>query len=178
VSESSQDLNAHLARQRFSPGQVAQIVGKQVPPPLSRRLVLPWPPSVNPSCHKHVLTGKNVQTGYYQLVLIGKRPQIAITKAGWQFRERVEAAARANRAGTFAGRLVLTGHCYQPNNLRRDLDNILKALFDSLTHAAVWEDDSQVWELHLYKHDPQPDHPRVEVEISVQPGNHPLLEGK
>ncbi|ADU71531.1 RusA family crossover junction endodeoxyribonuclease [Pantoea sp. At-9b] len=33
---------------------------------------------------------------------------------------------------------------YPPTRLRRDLDNYQKALFDSLTHAGVWLDDSQI----------------------------------
>ena len=32
---------------------------------------------------------------------------------------------------------------------RRDLDNYLKALFDAITAAQVWEDDSLVKELHV-----------------------------
>ena len=32
----------------------------------------------------------------------------------------------------------------------RDLDNYSKVLFDSLTGYA-WEDDSQIWKLHLEK---------------------------
>ncbi|EHX2466952.1 RusA family crossover junction endodeoxyribonuclease, partial [Escherichia coli] len=33
---------------------------------------------------------------------------------------------------------------FPPDNRIRDLDNYNKALFDALTHAGVWEDDSQV----------------------------------
>lgn len=33
---------------------------------------------------------------------------------------------------------------FPPTRARRDLDNFQKALFDSLTHAGVWADDSQV----------------------------------
>ncbi|AMO47598.1 Crossover junction endodeoxyribonuclease rusA [Enterobacter sp. FY-07] len=33
---------------------------------------------------------------------------------------------------------------YPPDARRRDIDNYNKALFDALTHAGVWEDDSQV----------------------------------
>lgn len=31
-----------------------------------------------------------------------------------------------------------------PDRIRRDLDNFQKALFDAMTHAGVWKDDSQV----------------------------------
>ncbi len=37
-----------------------------------------------------------------------------------------------------------------PDNRKRDLDNYSKVLFDSLTGYA-WEDDSQIWKLHLEK---------------------------
>lgn len=33
---------------------------------------------------------------------------------------------------------------YPPDNRKRDLDNYLKALFDSMTNANVWGDDSQI----------------------------------
>jgi len=41
------------------------------------------------------------------------------------------------------GRLAIEIQASPPDNRRRDLDNILKALLDSITHARVIEDDSQ-----------------------------------
>jgi crossover junction endodeoxyribonuclease RusA len=38
-----------------------------------------------------------------------------------------------------------------PDKRRRDLDNILKALLDGLTHSGVWGDDSQVVDLRIVK---------------------------
>lgn len=38
---------------------------------------------------------------------------------------------------------------HMPDNRRRDLDNINKSLLDSITHAGVWLDDSQIDELHV-----------------------------
>lgn len=37
---------------------------------------------------------------------------------------------------------------YPPDNRKRDLDNALKVLFDSFEMAGVYEDDSQIKELH------------------------------
>ncbi|MNF17489.1 Crossover junction endodeoxyribonuclease RusA [compost metagenome] len=33
---------------------------------------------------------------------------------------------------------------FPPTRAKRDLDNFQKALFDGLTHAGIWKDDSQV----------------------------------
>lgn len=41
------------------------------------------------------------------------------------------------------GRLMIEILAFPPDRRRRDLDNILKATLDSLTHAAVIEDDCQ-----------------------------------
>jgi crossover junction endodeoxyribonuclease RusA len=36
-----------------------------------------------------------------------------------------------------------------PDRRRRDIDNYTKAIFDGLTHARVWGDDSQVKDLRI-----------------------------
>jgi crossover junction endodeoxyribonuclease RusA len=41
------------------------------------------------------------------------------------------------------GRLAIEIKATPPDKRKRDLDNILKSLLDSLTHARVIEDDSQ-----------------------------------
>ena len=45
----------------------------------------------------------------------------------------------------------LTVVLYPPDNRTRDLDNYMKALLDALTHAGVWEDDSQADQLLIYR---------------------------
>jgi crossover junction endodeoxyribonuclease RusA len=51
----------------------------------------------------------------------------------------------------------------QPDRRIRDLDNLAKAVLDSLTHAGAWEDDAQVHDLHVaWGHER---HPCAVVEI-------------
>ncbi|MGP1938918.1 RusA family crossover junction endodeoxyribonuclease, partial [Citrobacter freundii] len=47
----------------------------------------------------------------------------------------------------------------------RDIDNYNKALFDALTHAGVWEDDSQIKRM-LVEWGPVVPKGRVEITIS------------
>ncbi|WP_134871266.1 RusA family crossover junction endodeoxyribonuclease, partial [Cronobacter sakazakii] len=54
---------------------------------------------------------------------------------------------------------------YPPDARRRDIDNYNKALFDALTHAGVWEDDSQVKRM-LVEWGPVIKKGRVEITIS------------
>ncbi|TCB96069.1 RusA family crossover junction endodeoxyribonuclease [Kosakonia quasisacchari] len=57
---------------------------------------------------------------------------------------------------------------YPPDARRRDIDNYNKALFDALTHAGVWEDDSQVKRL-LVEWGPVEKGGRVDVTIKSLP---------
>jgi len=54
---------------------------------------------------------------------------------------------------------------FPPDARRRDIDNYNKALFDALTHAGVWEDDSQVKRM-LVEWGPVTKKGRVEITIS------------
>ena len=52
------------------------------------------------------------------------------------------------------GDVSLLVECYPPDRRRRDLDNLLKALQDSLQAAGAFEDDSQIKELRMKMEDP------------------------
>lgn len=41
---------------------------------------------------------------------------------------------------------------YLPDKRKRDIDNILKCLLDTLTHSGVYVDDSLIYDLHVIKH--------------------------
>jgi crossover junction endodeoxyribonuclease RusA len=40
---------------------------------------------------------------------------------------------------------------FPPDKRKRDIDNLLKSLLDSLTHAKVWKDDNQISDLRIYR---------------------------
>ena len=98
----------------------------------SLTLDLPFPPTVN---------------GYWRN--IGDNRTI-ISKQGRIFRQEVAEIVMANRAAWKIAKPVCVFVTYSPPDRRvRDLDNYAKALFDSLTHAGVWADDSQIREMHI-----------------------------
>lgn len=97
------------------------------------KLTLPWPPSVNRYWRRR-----------------GHR--YFISNEGQDFRETVGLICMG-LAGSFKinERLCVKIDAYPPDKRRRDLDNILKALFDSLQHALVYEDDNQIDEIHIVR---------------------------
>lgn len=95
-------------------------------------LTLPWPPSVN----KYWRT--------YQGRMI-------ISAEGRSYRKAVADQVLIQRgAKHYAGKLRVQIEAYRPDNRRRDLDNLLKAVLDGCTHAGVWEDDSNIVDLRIY----------------------------
>ena len=86
-------------------------------------ITLPYPPSIN---------------RYYRRV--GQRT--LISKQGRDYRTTICRVARV--PAPFEGRLDVSVLVSPPDQRRRDLDNTLKALLDSLQHAGVYLDDSQI----------------------------------
>lgn len=117
--------------------------GGGIPMPEEIRVVLPYPPTVNT---------------YWRMV----NGRMIISKAGRQYREAV--VARAAFRGRVDGRLLVVIDAYPPDRRKRDLDNILKSLVDSLAHAGVYEDDSQIDKYVVERRDVV-DGGRVEVYV-------------
>lgn len=91
-------------------------------------LDLPWPPSVNT---------------YYRSPRSGRLAgRTLISEAGRNYRKAVEDYVRLKRLGvTLRGSLAIRIMAFPPDRRTRDLDNCLKALLDSITHAKAVEDD-------------------------------------
>lgn len=82
------------------------------------------------------------------------------TKTGYQYEAKSQWKAEPAR-----GPVALTVTFFFKNYRRRDLDNHNKIVLDAL-NSIVYEDDSQIDELHLYrKCDPKT--PRIEVSIRL-----------
>ena len=95
-------------------------------------LTLPWPPSVNK----------------YWRTFQGR---MIISAEGRSYRKAVADQVLIQRgAKHYAGKLRVQIEAYRPDNRRRDLDNLLKAVLDGCTHAGVWEDDSNIVDLRIY----------------------------
>jgi crossover junction endodeoxyribonuclease RusA len=95
-------------------------------------LSLPWPPSVN----------------RYWRTFQGR---MIISAEGRTYRKSVADQVLIQRgAKHYQGKLKVEIEAWRPDNRRRDLDNLLKAVLDSLTHAGVWEDDGNIVDLRIY----------------------------
>lgn len=99
------------------------------------RLELPWPPSVN---------------HYWRHV----GAKVLISSEGRRYRQHVAAAVLIAGRPTIAGRIAVSILAAPPDRRRRDLDNMLKAVLDSLAHAGVYEDDSQIDDLAIGRRPP------------------------
>lgn len=93
-------------------------------------LELPYPPSTN-TYWRHPSKGP----------LAGRH---LISEKGRLYRTAVQAAVLLQRVKAVSGRVSVDVLAYAPDRRQRDTDNLLKALFDGITHAGAWADDSQI----------------------------------
>ncbi|EQA1140096.1 TPA: RusA family crossover junction endodeoxyribonuclease [Escherichia coli] len=118
------------------------------------KLVLPFPPSVNTywrAPNSGPLKGRH---------LISAKGRAFQSSACASIIEQLRCLPKPSSAPASV-EIVL----YPPDARRRDIDNYNKALFDALTHAGVWEDDSQVKRM-LVEWGPQVPGGKVEITIT------------
>lgn len=93
-------------------------------------LSLPYPPTAN-----HLRRPATVN---------GKARLVNTKRAGDYYREVALHVAAQYRGRPLQGDLSVEVYVHPPDKRRRDLLNVEKALFDALSKAGVWSDDSQV----------------------------------
>lgn len=103
---------------------------------------LPYPPSVN-----HYWGHKVFKNRYGKSLV-----QTYITKDGTQYQKTAGEILKLSinplyrKSGIFPlnGDLIVEERFWMPDHRKRDLDNVQKALWDTITKARIWVDDSQV----------------------------------
>jgi len=95
----------------------------------------------------------------------GQRGKMRFVNAkGKAFRSEVFYMFKKTKKKQIDGRLSVTVTVYQKDKRRRDLDNLGKSLLDSMQHAGVYKDDSQIDRLLFErKFDSETNHCRVQV---------------
>lgn len=119
------------------------------------RLSLPFPPSVNTYWRA---PNKGPLAGRHLISAKGRQYQSAACAAVVEQLRRIPKPVETY--------LAVEITLYPPDARRRDLDNYNKALFDALTHAGVWLDDSQVKRM-LVEWGPVLKHGKVDIAISA-----------
>lgn len=98
---------------------------------------LPWPPSVN---HYYIRTRRGM--------IIGKKGIEYLQEV-----KRLVANADTTEPTPMRGDLRMTVFAYPPDKRRRDLDNLCKCLWDSLTKSGVYDDDFQIADFRILRCD-------------------------
>jgi len=93
-------------------------------------LTIPWPPSIN---------------RYYRAV----KGRSILSQEAREYRAAV--VELVNQAIPFTDRLKVVMHAFPPDRRKRDLDNLIKSVQDSLQHAGVYVDDSQIDHLSIHR---------------------------
>lgn len=104
---------------------------------ITQEYVLPWPPSVNKAWVPGKRNGKTF---------------MMLTDRQRDYRSQVLVAIRNQFPNpTLNCALRVTIALHPKTHARYDCDNFCKSILDGMTHAKVWEDDSQVMQLNVSK---------------------------
>jgi Holliday junction resolvase RusA-like endonuclease len=111
------------------------------------------------------LSGEPKSTGHiYRYACRGTFPAMYMTTFGRKLKEQYQQEARAQWKGKpLEGDIEVSIALYFGTKRKADLDNFNKLSLDALT-GIVWEDDSQISELHL-KRAYDKGRPRIEVRL-------------
>ncbi|MBN2641380.1 MAG: RusA family crossover junction endodeoxyribonuclease [Victivallales bacterium] len=109
-------------------------------------LELPYPPSIN---------------HYWRM----GNHHMYLSDEGKRYKQIVFGIVRIARVAPFIGDVSLIMDAYPPDRRRRDLDNIQKAVWDALTDAGLYEDDSQVKHMEAWMREPL-EHGKIIVTVS------------
>lgn len=142
---SASDIEAKSARNKAAWGEagVREVFGTLTTPPtylvgnhtkLPPQYELPFPPSVN-TYWRNLGNGRTV-----------------LSAKAREYRKVVIALTASKKP--LLSRLRMVIELYPPDRRRRDVDNSLKAILDSLQHAGVYRDDEQIDELTVMKKSP------------------------
>lgn len=112
-----------------------------------RTIELPYPPTVNT---------------YYSVV--GGRK--VLSKRGREYRKEVAWLLSGEQQSFEDRRLALHITVHARSKRRADLDNLLKSLLDAMQYAGLYDDDSQIDDLHIVR-GPNKVPASVRVNISV-----------
>jgi crossover junction endodeoxyribonuclease RusA len=94
------------------------------------KYTLPWPPSIN---------------NYYAPV----SGRMILKKPGRAYKKLVQQIVLLNPQPRLVGKLAIDLVLCEPDKRRRDIDNVLKAVLDSLTSSGAYTDDSQIRKLFV-----------------------------
>lgn len=98
---------------------------------------LPYPPTVNKYWITRIIRGKKIVTRTERVKkYIRDVGYLMLMKRNPSLKEKL---------------LRLEVSVYPPDNKKRDLDNLLKVICDSLQAAGVYEDDFQIWQLCIQR---------------------------
>lgn len=113
------------------------------------KLELPYPPSVNHYWRHY-------------------RGRTVISENGLRFRSTVRWILAKRHVVPMTDRLAVTIEVFPPDHRRRDLDNLLKAIGDSLERGGAFIDDEQVVWLLIEKNQVVPGG-KITVKIEERP---------